>query len=100
MFAKMLNAILFARQNTIYAVVYVLACFCEFAFFFLSANGAFHLTFTTPVGPGLQLQPACNLITTMHEMAQLMTKAMVSWEAVDVIRSVFAALSQHLDTQD
>jgi len=34
MFAKMLNAILFARQNTIYAVVYVLACFCEFAFFF------------------------------------------------------------------
>jgi len=29
MFAKMLNAILFARQNPIYAVVYVLACFCE-----------------------------------------------------------------------
>ena len=36
---------------------------------------AIHLTFTTPVGPGLQLQPACNEITTMHEMAQLMTKA-------------------------
>jgi len=29
MFAKMLNAVLFARQNPIYAVVYVLACFCE-----------------------------------------------------------------------
>jgi len=25
----MLNAVLFARQNPIYAVVYVLACFCE-----------------------------------------------------------------------
>jgi len=30
MFAKMLNAILFARQNPIYAVVYVLICFCKF----------------------------------------------------------------------
>jgi len=28
MFSKMLNAVLFARQNPIYAVVYVLACFC------------------------------------------------------------------------
>ena len=29
MFAKMLNAILFARQNAIYAVVYVIVCFCK-----------------------------------------------------------------------
>jgi len=29
MFAKMLSAILFARQNAIYAGVYILACFCE-----------------------------------------------------------------------
>lgn len=32
MFAKMLNAILFARQNPIYAVVYILACFLHLAF--------------------------------------------------------------------
>ena len=30
MFAKMLNVILFARQNPISAVVYVLACLCEY----------------------------------------------------------------------
>ena len=49
MFAKMLNAILFARQNAIYAVVYVLACFREYSFlsyFFLLAlfaSNNFHL---------------------------------------------------------
>jgi thiol-disulfide isomerase/thioredoxin len=32
MFAKMLNAILFARQNPVYAVVYVLVCFLHLAF--------------------------------------------------------------------
>ena len=42
MFAKMLNAILFARQNTIYAVVYVLACFCEFVFFFCRLTELFY----------------------------------------------------------
>jgi len=30
MFTKMLSAVLFARQNPVYAVVYVLACFCEY----------------------------------------------------------------------
>lgn len=34
MFAKMLSAVLFARQNPIYAVVYVLACFCEWLDFY------------------------------------------------------------------
>ena len=45
MFAKMLNAILFARQNPIYAVVYVLACFCAFTFLSLLVNRAFLLAY-------------------------------------------------------
>ena len=38
MFTKMLSTVLFARQNPIYAVVYVLACFCKWCVYSASCN--------------------------------------------------------------
>lgn len=53
MFSKMLSAVLFARQNPIYAVVYVLACFLHLAFLPEPAyRGPEHVTYFR--GPNLE----------------------------------------------